>query len=182
MIRGEKVLLRAIEPEDAERCHRWINDAEVVGFLGMRFPISLLAEKKWVEQDRDPSKDLALAIETLEGEHIGNCGLHGIDAINRSAPLGIMIGEKDHWGKGYGTDATLTLCGFGFGQMNLHRIFLHVYEFNARAMRCYEKCGFQHEGREREAIFKHGKYNDILTMGVLEDEFRENWPERMARE
>lgn len=178
MIRGEKVLLRAVEEGDAERCHRWINDPEVTQFMSMRFPMSLLQERKWVERERDPNKELSLAIETLDGDHIGNCGLNGISSVDRRAGIGIVIGEKDYWGKGYGTDATLTHCGFGFTQMNLHRIFLHVYEFNTRAICCYEKCGFEHEGCLRQAIFKHGKYNDILVMGILEDEFREKWPER----
>ena len=92
--------------------------------------------------------------------------------------LGIVIGEKDCWGKGYGTDAMLTLCGFGFTQMNLHRIGLRVFPENQRAVTCYEKCGFEHEGRLREAIFKHGEYRDMLLMSILADEFRDKWPER----
>ena len=180
MIRGEKVILRAIELEDLERCHRWMNDPDVTQFLSTRFPLSLQQERKWIEQERDPMRDLALAIETLEGVHIGNCGLHGIHAVDRSAGLGISIGEKSHWSQGYGTDAMLTLCGFGFGQMNLHRIWLYVFDFNARGIRCYEKCGFQHEGRLREAIFRHGKYRDVLVMGILAEEFQQKWPGRLT--
>lgn len=178
MIRGEKVVLRALDVADAERCHRWINDREVTHFMGARFPLSLLQERKWLEQERDPSRELALAIDTAEGQHIGNCGLHGIHAIDRSAGLGIVIGEKGYWSKGYGTDAIPTLCGFGFSQMNLHRIALRVFAPNARAIACYEKCGFQHEGRYREATYKHGEYHDLLVMAILAQEFREKWPER----
>jgi len=178
MISGEKVVLRALEPEDAELGHRWMNDPEVTRFLSMRFPLSMLQERKWAEQERDPMRDFTVIIETLDGQPIGSCGLHGINAADRCAGLGISIGEKEYWSQGYGTDAMLTLCGFGFTQMNLHRIFLHVLAANARGIRCYEKCGFVHEGRLREAIFRHGSYHDVLAMGILAHEYRDKWPHR----
>lgn len=176
MIRGKRVVLRALEPGDAECCHRWMNDPEVTHNLAMRYPLSLPQEQAWVNCDRDPLKDLHLMIELTDGTPIGACGLGGAGNVERSASLGISIGEKEYWGQGYGTDAMLTLCGFGFDQMNLHRIWLHVYPFNPRGIRCYEKCGFQHEGRLREAHFRHGQYHDILVMGLLAGEFRERWP------
>ncbi len=180
MIRGEKIVLRAIEAADAERCHQWMNDPEVTRFLAMRFPLSMGQEQKWVERERDPNRELEVAIETLDGQHIGNCALGQISAVDRSASLGIVIGDKDYWSQGYGTDAMLALCGFGFVQMNLHRIELHVFAANARAVRCYEKCGFQVEGCLREAGFKHGEYLDILTMAILADEYRTQWPARVS--
>lgn len=178
MIKGEKVMLRAIEQTDLEALHRWINDAEVIQYLGMRFPKSLLDERRWLEREQDPMKELAVGIQTLEGQLIGSCGLHRIDALNHCASLGVMIGEKEYWGQGYGTDALVTLCLFGFAEMNLHRISLHVYAFNQRAQRCYEKVGFVAEGRLREAVYKQGAYHDVLVMGVLREEFRARWPER----
>jgi len=178
MIRGEKVVLRALEMTDLETLHRWINDEEVIHTMGMGFPKSLLEEQRWLERERDPLKDLGLGIQTCEGRLIGSCGLHRIDAINHNAHLGIMIGEKDCWSQGYGTDALVTFCLFGFSEMNLHRIALHVYDFNPRAIRCYEKVGFVQEGRMRQAAYKHGAYRDILVMGLLRDEFRTQWPER----
>jgi diamine N-acetyltransferase len=178
MIRGEKIVLRAIEASDTERCHRWINDPETTEFLQMRFPVSMLQEEQWTRKDRDPLQNLELAIETLEGVHIGNCGLTGAGGVDRCAELGILIGDGDYRGRGYGTDAMVTLCSFGFCEMNLHRIYLRVYEYNPRAIRCYEKAGFQHEGRLREALFRHGSYHDVLIMGVLAEEHREKWPRR----
>lgn len=180
MIRGEKIVLRALEPEDAELCHRWMNDPEVTTFMGMRFPVSLPQERKWVEQERDPMQDLVLVIQIADGEAIGACSLHVEGRTAHCAGMGISLGEKKHWGQGYGTDAVLTLCGFGFAQMNLHRIFLHALAENARAIRCYEKCGFQHEGRLREAMFKHGQYRDLVVMAILEGEYAERFPERWA--
>lgn len=182
MIYGEKVRLRAPEPTDAERFYRWINDPAVTHHLGMRFPLSLAAERKWAEQERDPRDELVLVIETLQGEAIGTCALGSISALDRNAGLGISIGEKDYWSQGYGTDAMLTLCGFGFRQMSLHRIWLHVFADNTRAVRCYEKCGFQHEGRLREAVFRHGGWHDLLVMALLEEEYRDKWPQRWEEE
>ena len=177
MIRGNSVLLRAPEPEDLENIHRWGNDSEVSQFMGRDRPSSCAQVRDRLEGHDDPTRRLPLCIDTLQGVHIGTCALGGIDAVNRSAGLGIMIGEKQFWGKGYGTDATLALCGFGFGQMNLHRIQLYVYTFNRRAIRSYEKCGFAHEGLHRQVIYKLGKYQDVAIMGLLSDEFSHAWPE-----
>lgn len=179
MIHGEKVILRALEPSDATLLHKWMNDPDVTRYLGMRFPMTLAQEQEWASKDRDPKTDLALAIETLDGQFIGSCGLGQFSAINRSASLGISIGDGDYRKKGYGTDVMVTLCAFGFAQMNLNRIELQVFEENAGAVRCYEKVGFQHVGRLREAVFKHGRYHYLLVMDILEREFREKWPERM---
>jgi RimJ/RimL family protein N-acetyltransferase len=112
-----------------------------------------------------------LAIETKDGIHIGNLGLHDPHPEHRSATLGILIGEKDYWSNGYGTDAIVTLLRFGFGEMNLHRVTLHVFEFNERAIACYKKCGFQIEGTLRQHYYGEGRYWDVIVMGVLRDDF-----------
>lgn len=89
---------------------------------------------------------------------------------------GIVIGEKEYWNRGYGSDALRTLLRFAFEELNLHRVFLHVFDFNERAIRCYEKVGFRHEGRLRQARFTEGRYVDELVMAVL----REEWEEARA--
>ena len=98
---------------------------------------------------------------------------HNIDWKNRKAVQGIFIGEKEYWGRGYGSDAIRALLGFAFREMNLHRVYLSVYDYNERAIRCYEKCGFRHEGRLRKARFSDGRYHDELMMGILREEFEE---------
>lgn len=110
------------------------------------------------------------AIETKDGQHIGNIELR-INWVHRCAELGIPIGEKDYWGKGYGTDTVKTLLRFAFELLNLHRVYLQVAEFNTRGIRCYEKCGFVHEGRTRQGRFINGRYWDTLHMGILRDEW-----------
>jgi RimJ/RimL family protein N-acetyltransferase len=119
-------------------------------------------------------EDVLLGIETTEGVHIGNIGLHGIDWQNRQAELGIAIGEKAYWNQGYGSDAIRTLLVLAFREMNLHRVFLRVDRENGRGIRCYEKAGFRREGVLRDVIFKDGAYQDQFIMSILESEFNEN--------
>lgn len=171
MIEGEKVKLRAIEREDIPRFVRWLNDRELLGYLARYMPLSKAEEERWFERQLEDESSRIFAIETREGVHIGNIGLHKIDWKNGHAELGIFIGEKEVWGQGYGTDAILALLDFAFNEMNLHRVHLHVLASNQRAIRCYEKCGFVLEGTEREAVFRGGRYHDQLIMGILREEF-----------
>ena len=91
-------------------------------------------------------------------------------AEDRNADFGIAI-ERGHWDQGYGTDATRTILRFAFTEMNLHRVSLGVLDYNARARRCYEKCGFREEGRVREHHFHDGRWHDQIMMGILQHEF-----------
>jgi UDP-4-amino-4,6-dideoxy-N-acetyl-beta-L-altrosamine N-acetyltransferase len=171
MIYGEKVRLRRVEREDIPTFVRWFNDPEVREFLMMDRPLSTAEEERWFEGQLEDQNSELFAIETADGVHIGNIGLHNVNWQHRRAELGIVIGEKECWGQGYGSDAVRTALRFAFETMNLHRVSLRVYEDNARGIRTYEKCGFQHEGRAREAIFRQGRYYDELRMGVLRREF-----------
>ena len=172
MIEGKLVRLRAREPGDAERAYRWINDPEVARFLVVRYPQSLAAERAWIEHTPAPSFQMvALAIDTLDGIHIGNIDLRDIQPENRHAEIGIMIGEKEYWGRGYGSDAVRTLAGFAFRQMNLQRVYLRTYEYNLRAQRAFAKAGFAVEGRLCRQVYRDGRYWDVILMGLLREEF-----------
>ncbi|MBI4758784.1 MAG: GNAT family N-acetyltransferase [Chloroflexi bacterium] len=171
MLVGEKVILRAIERSDIPRFVKWFNDPEVIRFLAMHVPLSVAAEEKWFERQLEDKDTRVLAIETKDGVHIGNLGLHNFNYRDSHAELGIAIGEKEYWGQGYGTDAIRTVLKWAFGELNLNRVFLRTYPFNPRAIRCYEKCGFVIEGRLRQAIYRDGQYHDEIVMGVLRDEF-----------
>ena len=174
MIVGDRVRLRPVEREDLPRFVRWFNDPEVRRYLLMYLPFSLAQEERWYESLLDrlaKGDDVLLGIETAEGVHIGNIGLHSIDWKNRCTELGITIGEKEYWGQGYGTDAIRTLLRLAFQEMNLHRVFLRVDADNERGIGCYEKCGFQRDGTLREAIFREGQYHDQLMMSVLVSEY-----------
>lgn len=173
MIRGEKTRLRAIEREDIPTFVRWFNDPQVKQYLTIYMPVSQAQEEQWFENQLQDRNRCILAIETLEGVHIGNISLEDIDHKNRNASLGIAIGEKGYWGLGYGSDAIKALLRFAFDEMNLHCVELIVYDFNERAKRAYLKCGFKEEGRLRDRLYRHGAYHDVLMMSVLADEFRQ---------
>ena len=96
----------------------------------------------------------------------------GVTWGDRWGEIGILIGDKEFWNRGYGTDATRALVRWGFDGLNLNRIWLRVYEDNARAIRCYEKVGFRIEGRLRQDRFRDGRYLDTIIMAILRDEFR----------
>lgn len=172
MISGKKVRLRAIEREDIPTFLKWLNDSEVQRYLSRTpFPLSFAEEEIWFERQLNDERSRIFAIETEKGVHIGNIGLHEIDYKNGRTNLGIMIGEKGYWDQGYGTDAVRTLLRFAFQELNLHRVSLEVFDFNKRAIRCYEKCGFRHEGVAREDTFRDGKRQDKILMGILHQEF-----------
>lgn len=167
MIKGKKVNLRALEKEDIQKTIKWINDPEVTKYLSIVFPISLAEEEKWFEYYLKRKDDRIFAIETKDGTHIGNIGLHKIDWLNRKVMLGILIGEKEYWNKGYGTDAVKTAVKFAFEEMNIHKVYLCVMDFNERAVKIYEKCGFTREGVSRDDVYRNGKYHDMIWMSVL---------------
>ncbi|MHB8376125.1 MAG: GNAT family N-acetyltransferase [Dehalococcoidia bacterium] len=174
MLEGELVNLRAPEMSDLERNARWVNDREVTRFLTLRYQMSMAAEEAWLRELT--AKPLSFervffAIETKDGRHIGNCNLFDVSPEDRKALAGIMLGERDCWSHGYGTDAMTTLLRFAFDEMNLNRVALSVYDYNERAHASYRKCGFVEEGRLRDDIFRDGRYHDVVRMAVLRDEF-----------
>ncbi len=175
---GKMIRLRGYEFSDLDFVMKWINDEDVTQFLGsgmVAFPISSIAERKFIEQaglSESPSNKI-FVIETLADHRpIGTISFNGIDWVNRHSPVGIMIGDKGCWNRGYGTDAMRVLMRLAFDKLNLHRLWLHVYDYNQRAIRSYEKCGFRREGVLREQRYWSGGYHDIVVMGIVESEYR----------
>jgi RimJ/RimL family protein N-acetyltransferase len=175
VIYGERVRLRAAEREDVKRFCVWVNDPEVTRYLSLYLPMSTVDEENWFDSmtKRDQSEK-TLVIEARDGDGwkmIGNCGVFGIDPVNRLGELGIMIGEKNEWNKGYGAETMTLLLRHCFDTLNLNRAYLQVYAENARAKRSYENAGFVEEGRLRESVYKHGRYDDVIVMSVLRSEW-----------
>lgn len=185
MLYSERLRLRAIEPEDLSRLMRWVNDPEVTAHLGSPisvFPFSNADESNWIaELSKSPHSERPMLIEIRSAEDageeavwipIGDISFHRVDWITRSAELGIMIGEKQYWDKGYGSEAIRLMFTHGFNGLNLHRIFLGVHPDNSRAKHAYEKLGFKHDGRHRDAIYRNGRYYDLLIMSILKQEWQ----------
>jgi RimJ/RimL family protein N-acetyltransferase len=182
MIHGERVRLRATERDDVKKFYVWVNDPDVTKYLSLYLPMSTVDEENWFDaMTRRDQSEKTLVIEMRDGENwkvIGNCGVFGIDPVNRFGELGIMLGEKDEWNKGYGTETMILLLRHCFDTLNLNRTYLQVYADNARAIRSYEKAGFVEEGRLREAVYRYGKYENVIIMSILRSEWLERKKEK----
>jgi RimJ/RimL family protein N-acetyltransferase len=182
---GSRVYLRPLESEDAASLQPWVNDEEVARTVAFHRPLTLADERAFVERTRSADHEIVLAIALQRGDRmIGDVGLHAIHSKDRSAVLGIMIGDKKEWGKGYGTEATALMVRYAFETMNLNRVSLHVFEFNVRGIRAYEKVGFRQEAIFRQAVFREGRYWNTIGMAILRDEWsrgRENGPAKKTK-
>ena len=145
MITGTKIKFRDKRLADAPDDYTWQTDPELAQLdatplLTTTFPQYLSGyaiELRYPSSTRHP-----FAVETLDGKHIGNCVYYNIDKAKGEAELGIMIGDRAYWDKGYGTDAVTTLVGYIFRQTSLNRIYLKTLDSNQRAQKCFQKCGF----------------------------------------
>jgi RimJ/RimL family protein N-acetyltransferase len=177
LFRGELVRLTSEEPEAVAKAEvRWQRDSEFVR-LADSDPIRFSSEKKikeWfekrVENGPQPERH-PFSVRTLaEDKLIGFFGLY-VDLIHSDAMVGIGIGERDFWSKGYGTDMMNVCLRYAFLELGVERVSLGVHEYNPRAMRSYEKAGFRMEGRTRKDVLREGKRTDTLWMGILREEW-----------
>lgn len=175
MINGERIRFRGMERSDLPRFVDWVNDSDVRRGISSFLPMSMAREERWFEDMlKKPIEEHPFAMEIRDGEKwvlAGSVGLMHIDWISRKAEIGIMIGEKRYWNKGYGTEAMRLILQHGFETLNLHRLYLRVFSDNLGAIRAYEKAGFVHEARMREAHFADGEYKDDLMMSLLRPEW-----------
>jgi len=167
---GKKCYLSPIDAEDAEQYTIWLNDLEVVDFLQLSTAsISVEGEKEVL---RGMAKKHVYGIVDLDTNTlIGNIGFADLDQIHRRSEVGIFIGDKTFWNRGYGSEALTLLLDYGFKELNLHSVGLKTYSFNPRGVACYEKVGFKKCGIMRDAIRRNRAYHDIILMDILEDEF-----------
>ncbi len=174
---GDRIYLSPMNSEDIELFVKWLNDFEITDYLGRSGnSITINDERDYLENKRSSNDAVQFSIVTLEEDKLlGTVSLERIDNINRCATLGIFIGEKDYFSNGYGTEAIKLILDYGFNYLNLHSINLNVMDFNPRAIRCYEKCGFKEYGRRRKCKFINGKYYDSVCMDILKEEFKENF-------
>ncbi|HZW03353.1 MAG TPA: GNAT family protein [Anaerolineaceae bacterium] len=176
MIVGDHIRLRAIERSDIPRFVEWLNDVEVTRHLLLYTPLSMDMEEAWfsgMERRAPEERPLGIEIETAAGwQLIGNVGFQKLDWRVRETEIGIFIGEKSLWSKGYGRRAMAMMIRHGFDTLNLNRIWLRVNETNPRGIRAYESLGFVHEGRQRQASVQDGRYIDVLLMSVLRSEWQ----------
>ena len=178
LLRGKLVRL-VVEPAEvvAEALSRWSRNSEYWRLLAADPArlISVKSTKEWLEKamEKDPPDFYMFVIRTLADDRlIGEIGMDGAVWHHGDTFIGISIGEPSDWGKGYGTDAMGVLLRYAFTEMNLWRVSLSVFEYNSRAIRSYEKAGFQVEGRERKYIHRDGERYDMIFMGLLRSEWQ----------
>ena len=172
---GERIYLSPRNNEEIEKFTEWMNDFETTDYTGRSAYITTLeGEKKYFEENID--KDYNFFIVTLDNDKlIGTVGLERYNSINRTATLGIFIGDKEYRSQGYGTEAIKLILDYGFNYLNLNNIKLELISFNERALKCYKKCGFKEYGRRRKSKFINGKYYDTIEMDILAEEFKESY-------
>ena len=164
VVAGNLTLLRPVDAGDIMSIQRWDNDPDIIKLVGKKF-LTPGHSLRWFSSIRKSKVRLALAItDSNTGRLIGDVELENISWRSRSGELRVCIGERDYWGKGFGTDAIRSFTDFVFGTMNLDYIYLRVYRSNARAIKCYKKCGFQVEGVLKAGTRAYNGHEDLLLM------------------
>ncbi len=162
-LKGEKVILRRVVEEDYSTFLLWLNDPEIRINLAIRYTVDIADLKNRL------SEGVYLSI-IFEDKLAGYVALKDISQLNQRAYLETVVGVQFRR-MGVAKDALITLLNYAFGELNLHKVLLEVYEFNQSAYELYKKVGFVLEGRLRQNSFKMGKFYDLLIMGVLKEEF-----------
>ena len=178
---GERIYLRPLEREDAGIFVPWINDQEITRTLVLYRPMNRDDEEEFIARAAKERGGIVFGIALKKDDRlIGNTAFHAIHPKDRHAGFGILIGDKKEWDRGYGTEATALMARYAFTTLNLNRIWLHVYEYNPRGRRAYEKVGFRVEGTLRKHCFREGRYWDVIVMGLLREEWEKENPAASA--
>ena len=174
---GPTIYMRPVEPVDTPVIAPWFNDQDVIRSTLQYRPMTLAREQEFLNESSNSDKHVVLGIVPKTTDQlIGVAGLHNMDHRQRHCSFGIVIGVKEEWNKGHGTEATRLLVDYAFRTLNFNRVWLHVHEFNERGVRAYEKVGFRKEGRLRQDCYRDGRYWDTLVMGILREEWKPSEP------
>lgn len=170
-LKGNKVLLRAMELEDMDFLRNMINDEKMEhNVIGWSFPISKYEQERWFESQIQNKNNIRFIIEA-EGQTIGLATLTNIDWKNRKACHGIKLFSDVIKGKGYGTDTVIAIMKYAFEELQLNKIYSTILEENEISRKLYKKCGWTEEGCLRKSIFKNNKYNNEIFVGILKEEY-----------
>lgn len=174
LFESSRVYFRKMTEDDVSIYHKWRNDMEVMRTTNPFMDMYTMTDTKdfvdHVILEPNSSKSY-LIVDKESDKPIGITSLIHIDFKNRSGECIIDIGEKEYRGQGYGTESLKLLLDYAFLEMNLHRVSLQVFSFNEKAVKMYGEIGFKQEGVARQAIFREGKWHDIIQMGILQSEY-----------
>lgn len=170
MIHGNQVTLRAPIAEDSDDYFSWINNKALVLKNADYKPVLKEEHDQWFNAiGLNPSIVLFSIVENHQHQLIGSCSLRNINLHHQNAELQIRIGNLNYHGRGFGSEATQLLVNYGFTQLHLKRIYLHVFCTNKRAIRAYEKCRFKTEGLLQKAAFINGEFVDVQIMAIINE-------------
>ncbi len=177
--RGKRVNLSVVQRAYLPAMQQQINDPEITLGLAISFPMTLDREEEYLKKiNRPEDGDIILALTLAHtDEYIGVMGLHNVSFQHGTAATGSIIGRKDLWGKGYGTEAKMLLLDYAFNTLNLRKIGSVVYDYNLGSKRCLEKCGYKVEGIKKAQHFRCGRYIDDIMMAVFREEWLPLWQE-----
>ena len=165
---GERVKLRAFEPEDAERYRAWVNDAEIARLVDRATPVTSQQHRAWYEALTSSPANLVFAVERLQDRaFIGLVWLHEIHWRHRRAEVRIVLGDRSAWGGGHGTDALRIIRRVAFGPMNLDKLWADVLVTNPRGVAAFERAGFVREGLLIRDRVEEGRRVDVVRLGAL---------------
>jgi RimJ/RimL family protein N-acetyltransferase len=167
MLRGEFVILRIPESDDINLMTGWKNDREAAKYLPYSPPVSKQDIKEYISKIEVNESSVVFIIETEDEIPIGICTLEDVDWKSSSAKITTVIYAKNCWGRGYGYDTVRTLTKYGMEQLNLHTIYVHILEGNEKAVRCFEKAGYEKEGILKHRLYKDGSYKNVVSLSII---------------
>ncbi|OGM96452.1 MAG: hypothetical protein A3B86_03260 [Candidatus Yanofskybacteria bacterium RIFCSPHIGHO2_02_FULL_38_22b] len=172
---GHKVVLRPFSRADIPTLTCWINDPDVREFIGSVLPQTEKQEEEWFNKLGSNDQNIVLGVETKDGVLIGSMGIHQINWRDRICTTGALIGEKDYWGKGYGTDAKMLLLDYIFNTLNLNKVCSAVIVYNKRSLHYSLHCGYKVEGRRKNHVFRKGRYWTLIELGLFKEDWLSIW-------
>jgi len=171
-IDGDKIYLSPIDIDDASIYVKWLSNPNISDKLhSTKRVFNELNEKEFLNKRLLNGDYIFSIIRKSDDKLIGTISLNEIDNVDRTATIGIFIGDSDNHNKGYGSDALRAILNYGFGVLNLNNIDLKVFDFNERAINCYKKVGFKEYGRRHKAYYVNNEYHDVISMEILKDDF-----------
>lgn len=169
-LKGDRVLLRAVELEDLDFLQDMINDSDIEkDVVGWSFPVSKEKQRKWYEKQLD-SKEAIRFVITDTNELIGMAILDKIDWKNRSIGINIKL-KREKQKQGYGKESISILLSYCFEELNFHRIEANILEDNIASRKLFESCGLTLEGKKRKAIYKKNQYHDLCLYAILKEDY-----------
>jgi RimJ/RimL family protein N-acetyltransferase len=173
---GKRIYFRPLEIDDIDKgWQKWINDENSSEFLDGIFPVSRESLIKYYSDNQPPNSVIFSICDKSNDKYFGNAKLGSIDWVNRRCTYGRLIGLEEYKNKGFGTEALVLLIKYGFLKLGMNRIYSGAIKDNIASLKSNEKVGFVKEGIQRNAIWRNGKFNDIISLAITKEDFEKKY-------